>query len=416
MKEIGFNKIILSIMLSTIAIIDIVSLYFLYSIDQIINGDLYNYGLIFNLNWANNYWINRDSVLITIFASLILAGVSLILLYNYDLKNNKKTLTASSILYLAIGFTTIINIFQIIKIDTIVASDLANYGVQYVFQWTSQYHFLSRSLLGLKIVTIAISSTLSTWALLILYKSKRTISKLISILLQISGTVTFISSVLFDLATGITIGLGLILTGLIIGYITSQQYVKKEILTSQLTTAYRYLEEYLKKIEKYKKVVYTPQELTKQDNVLIILINQKENILSNKKLNTKKILDETTTLIPPGNELAKLFEKELKINLAKTNLSYLIKNLPKLVVEDLEIASSFQMKIQNETIEIEFENSIFNNIIFNQRFSETLRNFGCPLSSAIGCAIAKATGKFTSITEYQIDEQRKSSNVTYQLI
>ena len=429
--KLGFNKIFF-ILLAFLIVVDIISAYLLFNIDQIVNGDLYHFGLNFDINWANKYWPNMETALLTSWISLLLSGFLIGLLYFRDLKSSKKVLVISSILLLSITFVTVISIFSMTVLDKLVSVDLELYGVQYDFQWTHNYYLVSRLFLGLKIVAAAVTTLFSSWTMLLLLKLKQTIPKLVSITLLIVGALLVLISTLLttqiihveeitqyslSLSLGVNIGLGLILSGIVIGYITSQEFIKKEILTSQLTSTYGYLEENIKKFGKFDKAVYFPSYLAKDNSNTVLLLKKirKTNLETNTAKSTK-IVTKAFTIIPPGNELVQLFEKKLKTNFANVNLAFLQKNLPNLIVEDLEIATNLQMTLQEESVKVEFENSIFTDNRFDQKFSDILKTFGCPLSSAIGCAIAKVTGKITNISEYSIDKQRKNTSVTYKLM
>ena len=413
--KLRFNRKTFFIFLVLIVVIDIISAYLLFNIDQIVHGDLYHYGLIFDIVWANNYWITMSATLITVWISIFLSGFLITILYFSDLKT-KKVQALSSILLLIIAFTTILGLSLITNIDKIVSVDLGlKFGVQYDFRWTHNYYLISRLFFGLKISAVAIATFLSSWTLLLLLKPNQTASKLKSYVPIIIGALILLFSTLSSLALGVNLGLGLILIGIIVGYITSQEFIKKKILTSQLTSTYAYLEENIKKIGKFDNAIYYPSYLTK-DNINTIILIKEINKTNSENKTTKSTKTKAYHIVPPGNELVQLFEKKLKTNFAKVDIAFLQKNLPTLITENLEIASNLQITQQEETIHVEIENSIYNDYIFYQKFSQILKTFGCPLSSAIGCAIAKATGKLTIITEYTTHEQQKSTNVTYNLL
>ena len=415
--KLEFNKKIFFILLVFFIVIDIISTCLLFSITQIIHGDLYNFGLKFSTIWANNYWINMDTTQTTVWASMILSGFLIGLLCLKNFKDNKKILTISFIIFLSVTFTAVLGIFLMTALDKIVLIDLGLYGVAYDFQWTHEYYLFTRFFLGLKIAIVVATTLLSSWTGLLLLKPKQIISKLASIVLMITGGFTLLLSTLSGISDGVIVGFGLIITGIIIGYITSQEFIKKDLLISQLTSTYDYIEENIKKFGKFDKAVYIPSYLTKDnENTILLLKNINEANPKTKNINSTKIVTKAYTLTPPGNELVQLFEKKLNTNFAKIDLSFLQKNLPQLITEDLEIATNLLIQREEETVKVEFDNSVFNDKSFDQKFSGILKTFGCPLSSAIGCAIAKATGKLTAIKEYSINYQRKNVSVKYELM
>ena len=415
--KLEFNKKLFFILLVFFIVIDIISTCLLFSITQIIHGDLYNFGLKFSTIWANNYWINMDATQTTVWASMILSGFLIGLLCLKNFKDNKKILTISFIIFLSVTFTAVLGIFLMTALDKIVLIDLGLYGVAYDFQWTHEYYLFTRFFLGLKIAIVVATTLLSSWTGLLLLKPKQIISKLASIVLMITGGFTLLLSTLSGISDGVIVGFGLIITGIIIGYITSQEFIKKDLLISQLTSTYDYIEENIKKFGKFDKAVYIPSYLTKDnENTILLLKNINEANPKTKNINSTKIVTKAYTLTPPGNELVQLFEKKLNTNFAKIDLSFLQKNLPQLITEDLEIATNLLIQREEETVKVEFDNSVFNDKSFDQKFSGILKTFGCPLSSAIGCAIAKATGKLTAIKEYSINYQRKNVSVKYELM
>jgi hypothetical protein len=353
-----------------------------------------------------------DLALISVWSSIILSGILMGIVGFNDLENNKQTLVMSSLFFLAISFTAAVGIFLMSSLDKIVGFDLGSFGVQYDFNWTREYYLSSRLFYGLKMVALAFAIPFSSWA----YPKitpKLTTSKMLSISLIIIGTFTFSFSTLSSLSLGINIGLGLLLSGIVIGYVTSQEFIKKKILSLQLFSTYRFLENNLKEIGEFKQAIYLPKDLTKNSNNTLILKNKNEKKPKSKNSKQKNILLGSDKLVPPGNELSQLLEKKLNTNFENANLEFLAKKLPNIVTEDLEIATNFKIKNHQENIIAEFENSIFNSKEFNKKFSDIIKTFGCPLSSALAIAIATSTDKPTTIADYKTNTQNKTTTVIY---
>jgi hypothetical protein len=131
---------------------------------------------------------------------------------------------------------------------------------------------------------------------------------------------------------------------------------------------------------------------------------------------------------PPGAKLTKLFEKRLGINFALANLNYFKQNLPKLLIDDLEIAENIKIEIKPGKfsidkrakkygiINVKITNSIFKNIVKeNPRLSEIHKTIGSPISSAIACALTKVTGRPLIIEDNQFYEDGNIIEVTYKI-
>ncbi len=123
-------------------------------------------------------------------------------------------------------------------------------------------------------------------------------------------------------------------------------------------------------------------------------------------------------MLPPGHGLTKLMEKRMRKSFTKVDLGFLIQNLRKVVTEDLELVKYFRIKAQNNSVEVYFEDAIFSEVgLYEEgKFSKIIELVGCPFSSAVACALAKATGKPTVISRYQRLQGRNIINVTYQLL
>jgi len=416
----GFNPKTLAITLGILIIIEIICLIFLANIDKIVNGDLYNYGLQFDIIWAYKFWLYKDLALISIITSIALLGTLISILLIYGLKNYKTIVTTTSLIFLTISFLSVFSIFLMSAIDGIVHYDLKQlYNIEYHLNWTHPYYLYSRLFYFLNIIIAAISIPFASWGLLKISKPKPTLSKILAISFIITGAVIFSFSLAPILTLNVTeqlrqslsltiiIGLGLMLCGIIVGYITSQELIKRNILTTQQQATYNYLQGKIKEKD-FKKAIYLPKKMDEKDYTTLILENK-----TKKAKTSKNILIGKIKILPPGNELAHLIEKNLNTNFAKVNLKYLEEKLPKVITENLELSTEFKMNNQQENITLEFENSIFSNNQFNNRFFETIKNFGCPLSSAMASAIATSTGKQTIIQEYKIDSENKITTVTY---
>jgi hypothetical protein len=124
-----------------------------------------------------------------------------------------------------------------------------------------------------------------------------------------------------------------------------------------------------------------------------------------------------TLLNPPGAELARLFERSIGTSFTKVDLRFLENSLPTIMIDKLEIARTLRMQVKRDRIEVDMENPIYKNI-FKQisKLPDVVGSLGDPISSAIACALAKATGKPVKIAQYKINEDGKTISVEYLLI
>lgn len=137
------------------------------------------------------------------------------------------------------------------------------------------------------------------------------------------------------------------------------------------------------------------------------------------ELNQKQISNQKTGVFvtPPGSALLRIFEQELGDSFIKTDLNQIQNKFPKLLTESLELAENVEIQIQDNTVEVEITGSILNEIC-KQTDSQpnTHKQIGCLLSSAIACALAKATAKPIIIQNEIRDQEKKTTHITYQIL
>lgn len=215
------------------------------------------------------------------------------------------------------------------------------------------------------------------------------------------------------------IGIALTFWGALLLYIRPTRFIRKEVLDATI----RPLESYHRLIEElgYEG---TPQHISPSTlwglRNTIIYIPKSDNTPkpTNEQLSNYQALIENPKAIkitPPGQNLSRLIEDELKTNFSTVDLEYLQYNLEKALVEGLEIAEAFQMEHMESTVHTEIKGAIFYEAIREQIESKKLQT-GDPLNSAIACIIARSTRKPVVIENIQIDPKEKTIKTDYKLL
>ena len=253
---------------------------------------------------------------------------------------------------------------------------------------------------------------------------KLNLTKIISRLLLIVGALALTFSVIYTSSILAFIGLGLIFWGAILLYITPQEYVKTILLDTTTITLLTNIDKiitdgnykgnaiylppkYLKDFES-SKIYLTAEKTAKLPSPEQIQQKEEEKILSNPN---------SILLMPPGAEILRLFEKTLGTSFTKVDLRHFENNLPKLFIEDLELAENIEIVAESNKVQVKMENTIYKTLFKElEKFSDIVNMIGCPISSAIACALAKATGKPITITKYQTSEDGHTISVEYRLL
>lgn len=242
-----------------------------------------------------------------------------------------------------------------------------------------------------------------------LWKYKRKPTKKAELILLLFGVISLISSIVFTSSILAFLGLGFIFWGTLFLFIRPVTYVKSSLLDSTILPSLITIDRMLMELNYRGNAVYMPPRQLKglKEGVLFIPA-EKELILSAiEDMPQEKtfINPYGLRLIPLGQGLVDLFERELETDLARTDLDYLQNNLPKLLIEDLEILRDFEMNISDDLVKVRMVGSVYSNICSEARkLTNICSRIGCPLCSAIAYALAKATGKAVTIEKNEFRE------------
>jgi hypothetical protein len=394
-----YNFQILAIPSSILSIVLIFFCYYLMQfVELIVHGELYEYGLIFSYEWANQYWnystIIKDSIMIFILLTIL----TIIFMIIQIAKPKKFVSLIISILIIFTIFFLSLSFFSLTRIDFIVHNLLYNYGLQFSYDWSTLYwnnlitiYGLFLAIVMLNILSFLLVVTRVSWV----QKGIKSFLRVNSLLL-IVGVVILFFSTSFNSSVLVFIGLGCVFWGAILLYVRSGKYVKEELLLTATSSMLASVRELILELGYKGKAIYLPPKYLKDFESSKVFINKTTAIDFPSE---EKILDKDTIMIknpkgllitPPGFDLSRLFEETLNTNFTQQDLSFVEENIQKLLVEDLEIVRNVQMEIIDNLIHIRLENSVY-------------KNMGT-LSSAIACMLAKTSGNLVII------ENRKSSS------
>ncbi|MGB9959784.1 MAG: hypothetical protein ACPLKQ_04615 [Candidatus Bathyarchaeales archaeon] len=238
------------------------------------------------------------------------------------------------------------------------------------------------------------------------------------------GAASLIASILYNSQILAFIGLGLTFWGVILTYIQTEEYVKGSLLPATCLSALETLNKIMEELGYKEKAIYLPPKYLAdpEANKAYIPKNRESPMPTPEQTQGKEnrvFLQNPQSIIltPPGSELTKLFEKTLETSFTKLDLQNLQLNLPKLLIEDLEIAQNLDVTVENNKVTVTVENSAYQSLTKEAaKLSKLYESLGCPLSSAIACAIAKATGKPVTIEKQQIIDENKALKIEYLLI
>lgn len=251
---------------------------------------------------------------------------------------------------------------------------------------------------------------------------KRDPSKTVAYALLLSGTIALATSIVYSSSILAFTGLGLTFWGAILLYIKPTKYVKASLLDSTALSSLRTIDQIITDLNYNGKAVYLPPSYLKKTKGATVFIPSKKGLVipPAEEVAEEKVLLKNPRgicLTPPGLDLANLYEKELRKDFTKVDLNYLKNNLPKLFIEDLEIAKDLQINIESDRIQAKITRSIYENLCKEARkLSHICHSIGCPLCSSIAVTLTRATGSPVIIEKTEIPKEGNIIEANFRLL
>jgi hypothetical protein len=271
---------------------------------------------------------------------------------------------------------------------------------------------------------------------------------LITVMLTM-GAIALTASVIFTSTVLAFIGLGLIFWGVLFLYIRPEEYTKKALLEAALSPSLATLNQTMQELGYKGDTTYLPPKYFANPETTKVYISKykrrklptpEQTRLFENQAVARTMLGILVT--PPGIELSKLLEKSLGTSFIKTNLEKLQQDLPKLFIENLEIAENLELKVENDTpkgkegtppsptvtksssarmkrttVSARITKPIFGTIFKETKEpSQLTSSIGSPICSAIAIAITKATGKPVRITDTKKSEDGNTLEASYKIL
>jgi len=196
-------------------------------------------------------------------------------------------------------------------------------------------------------------------------KHRIRLAKAISWTLLGVGAAALVTSILYVSSMLAFVGLGLVFWGIILLYIQPEGYTKKVLLDATLSPSLTTLNQIVQELDYKGKAIYLPPKyLNDPEANKVYISKQKDEKLPTPELILKqesKLFIQNPQgilLTPPGAELTKLFEETLDTSFTKTDLQYLQQNMPKLFIEDLEIAEDLEIQIKHREVSTSVTDSV----------------------------------------------------------
>lgn len=435
-KPVTFKqKIILILQLSAL-IMEASALFVFRIIENIIHGDLYQYGLRFDTAWATPYWENTYMFLTSIALTITLITISIALMLAIVREGERAAFLTFAVYFLPL-IVIGLNLFSVFVSARItqVYELLFNYGLQVNSNWAnplSAYSILLVVVIGTATALTILPPLLFHYRAQVATEKPETITiikrttanqttRKASAILITAGTAALLSSILLESPIPVLIGLGLLFWGILFIYIRTEEYTKKTLLGTVAYPQTITLNQIIQELHFKGNPVYLPPKyFTNPETLRAYIPQHEETVLPTpeqvQQQESQVFMNSPRGMLvtPAGSELTKLFEKTLSKNFTLVDLEYLQQNLPRLLIEDFEIVQNFEMEKETNEIRVRIEYSEKSILNAEKEGHQSILNF--TLGSAIACALAKTTGKPITIDDQQTSKNRREVTIQYRIV
>ena len=211
--------------------------------------------------------------------------------------------------------------------------------------------------------------------------------------LAIIGGLSLTLSVVFTSTVLAFIGLGLTFWGALLLFIRPRHYVRSDLMDSTALSSLTTIDRMITSLGYTQKGVYIPVD--NAEKAVVFIPAQPLKKIPNLDLVGKQTFlkdPEGIAMVPPGLALANLFERELKVKFSDWSLEKMVEQLPRLLIENLEMVQDCTIKIDGDKVDFTFVESVYSEFCSRLRDStKVCSSLGCPMCSAMACVLAEVT-------------------------
>ncbi len=260
-------------------------------------------------------------------------------------------------------------------------------------------------------------------------KSKQTLSNRIGATFLFSGALVLIASYLITSSVLAFIGLGLTFWGGLFLFARPARFVKSIILDSTAISCYATIDRITEDLDyngkpiyvpPYPKEAYLPDYLRGLKEMIVYVPSQDVvAIPAIEEMAKRQFLvksPEGICIPAPGYGLVSLIEKGMKRELSQVDTDQLFNSLPAIVTRDLELAREFEMNKENGFVHIKALDSVYQGLYSAELDFKSIHSIGCPLTSAVACALAKTTTKLVTIVNDTVSPDLRSIEVWFKTL
>ena len=257
----------------------------------------------------------------------------------------------------------------------------------------------------------------------------KAVSMKIAVLFLVPGILTLLLSILYESQVPAFVGLGLTFWGALFFLVRPVKYVTGNLLYSSAHSSYSTIDRIIKDfgykgsayyIPPYPKDVYLPEHLKGLKEAVVFVSALKEGVMPSIEeiADSKFRLGHSKGILmtSPGAGLLSQFEKEANTDLAKIKLAELCEVLPRVISENMSLANKMELTLDENQVQLKLFDSLYKNLYSRESGLKSISILGCPLVSAVACALAKASGKPVMIQNQKVSPDGSMIGIWYCIV
>lgn len=397
--------------------------FMVYNIHELVQT-LYGDSLQFSGFWVVPYWNILSSLIILLVVGAVFILVLSIRFIQF-LRGRASLKYADSLISFSILGLNGCSYYFFTRLEYIIHHDLYSYGFQPSQQWLSSYAqnagpglvFLVLATVLVMVVPLALFlvKKIEKTELRVrmgegIQKSRVDVPRMVSYTLIGAGAGGLVASFVFSSAIVVFVGLGLLLWGVLLAYVRTEDYAKRTVLEAVADSRRDAVFELIKTLGYRGVPVFLPPRYLRNLTTCRMFISKFEGagVPTPEQIRSAGpglITAEPYGMLihPVGFELARLFKKTLGARFKGWNIEYLRRNIPKILVEKLELVQEVGIEVEEKSVKVRMVDASFGRLK-SESGNSSKSTFGDTIASAIACIIAEATDNPVVIDKQEMVE------------
>ena len=259
-------------------------------------------------------------------------------------------------------------------------------------------------------------------------KRQKTQSGTITIVFLVTGVAALVASLFTGSQVLAFIGLSLTFWGALFLFVRPVKFVQSSLLDSTALATYTTIDRIIRELKykgdsyyipPYPQDVYLPDHLKGLKDMTVFVsadTGTEMPTIEDMASGRFHMKPKGICIAPPGLGLATRFEEELKKDFTKQKVADLCETLPQVILENLQLAREATLQLDRSHVYLTLRDSAYKTLYDPNQDLTSVHKLGCPIISAVACALAKASGKPVTITKDRVSPDLQTIEAWYQLV